>query len=83
MIRCVMYELCFMISGGVILYFFSMGVDTIGWPGPQSYARPRCWYIYERINGIAPFRSFTKSWKIDDARDWGGHDLQDVRAEAR
>jgi hypothetical protein len=33
-IRRVMYELCFMISGGVILYFFSMGVNYDRMAGP-------------------------------------------------
>jgi hypothetical protein len=36
MIRCVMYELCFMISGGVILHFFSMGVDYARMAGPKN-----------------------------------------------
>jgi hypothetical protein len=32
--RRVMYELCFMISGGVILYFFSVGVEHDRMAGP-------------------------------------------------
>ena len=34
MIRCVMYELCFMIGVGVIVYFSNMGVDYDRMAGP-------------------------------------------------